>query len=375
MGKNLKGKEIGEGLRQRSDGRFEARFSSRDGKRISKYFETLNEAKHWLAEAKYDDEHCRISNPRNLNVETWFWYWLDEIKGDTIRYGTRQAYEWRFNSRIKPILGNMQLSDVKPLHCQQVINWAQEEGESSGSVRKLRIVMHSFFEAARDNDMIESNPVRSSVTYIKNPPDERRVLTEYEQEILLDAAKGNAFYPVFAFALQTGLRVGEIQGLKWEDISFSARAIHVNRSLDYRQDMKTFVENPPKSKTGVRVIPMTDEAMRILMEVKELDKTLPQVVPYTNLVFRNKEGKPSHRGNYNRTLKKLASDTGMETLSMHVLRHSFATRCIESGMRPKTLQKIMGHASLSLTMDLYVHVTTDALFDEMKKFELRAKNA
>ena len=375
MGKNLKGNEIGEGLRQRNDGLYEARFCTHDGKRVSRYFKSLNEAKKWLVDARYNDEHTKMADPLKLNVETWFWYWLDEIKGDTIRYGTRQAYITRFTGRIEPIIGKMVLTDVKPIHCQQVLNHAQKLGDSPGSVRKIRMIMRQFFESAHDNDMIDANPVRSSVTYVKEGPQERRVLTEREQALLLEKAEGHPYYPIYAFALQTGMRVGEIAGLKWDDINFAGRYLSVKRSLEYRKTTKSFVENPPKSKAGIRTIPLTEEAVQILRSVERYDKGVPKVVPYSGLVFLNSEGKPSHRGNYNRHLKKLASDIGMRPLSMHTLRHTFATRCIESGMRPKTLQKILGHSTLNLTMDLFVHVTEDTLMDEMRKFENMQKHA
>ena len=375
MGKNLKGKEIGAGIYQRKDGRYYARYYGRDGKLIGQYFHSLTDAKRWLIDSKYEESHCKIANPRKIIVDSWFWYWIDEIKGDSIRHGTKRAYVDRYNNRIKPVIGDMLLADIKPLHCQNVLNLAQDAGDTSGSVRKLRVIMHSFFEAAYDNDMIPANPIRSSVTYVNTSSDERRVLTLDEQDLFLKTAKNYPYYHMFAFALQTGMRVGEISGLKWEDINMSTGYLKVQRSLDYRDDLKMFFENPPKSKSGEREIPLTDEAVEILMTVKRNSADLPAVAPYTHLVFRNTAGKPSHRGNLNRTLRRIADEAGMESLSMHVLRHTFATRCIEAGMRPKTLQKILGHSNITLTMNLYVHVTHDSLKEEMKKFGALTKMA
>lgn len=375
MGKNLKGKEIGAGIYQRKDGKYYARYYGRDGKIVGQYFKTLSEARTWLVNSKYEETHGTIANPRQIDVDTWFWYWIDEIKGDSIRHGTRRAYVDRYNHRIKPVIGDMLLADVKPLHCQNVLNQAQEAGDTSGSVRKLRVIMHSFFEAAYDNEMINGNPIRSSVTYISEPNAERRVLTLDEQKRFLEAAKDFPFFNMFALGLQTGMRVGELSGLKWEDINMATGYLKVNHSLDYRDDLKMFVENPPKSKAGEREIPLTAEAREILNRVKKENAALPAVAPYTHLVFRNSEGKPSHRGNLNRTLRKITDKAEMDPISMHVLRHTFATRCIEAGMRPKTLQKILGHSSITLTMNLYVHVTHDSLKDEMEKFGALSKMA
>ena len=375
MGKNLKGHEIGDGIVQRKDGRYYARFRGKDGKEIAKYFHSVTEARTWILDAKYEDSHCQMSKPREINVDSWFWYWLDEIKGDTIRHGTRQAYINRYKSRIQSVIGDMLLHDVKPMHCQNVLNQAQDAGDKTGSVRKLRVIMRSFFQAACDNELINSNPIRQSVTYVNSPTEERRVLTVDEQARFVETAKDFPYYNIYTFALQTGMRVGEILGLKWEDIDFASGYINVQRSLDYRKDLKTFVENPPKSKAGERSIPLTDEAISILTTVREESKNLPRVAPFTHLIFRNSVGRPSHRGNLNRTLRNITAEAGMKSCSMHSLRHTFATRCIESGMRPKTLQKILGHSTIDLTMNLYVHVTDDTLKDEMKRFGAMSKLA
>ena len=102
---------------------------------------------------------------------------------------------------------------------------------------------------------------------------------------------------------------------------------------------------------------------------------IPVVTEYADYVFRNQDGKPAHRGSYNKVLRRVAKEMGIETFSMHCLRHTFATRAIEAGINPKSLQKILGHSTLSLTMDLYVHVTDDTLFSEMKKFESKRADA
>ena len=369
MGKSLKGKELGQGIVQRKDGRYSARFYGKDGKRIEKIFRELPDAKQWLIDARYEDNHSRIASARNMQVDDWFRFWIDEIKGETIRYGTSRAYRNRYKTRIGPIIGDMVLTDVKPIHCQQVLNHAQDEGDAMDSVKKLRVIMREFFEVALENELIPSNPVTSSVKYVHKEKEERRVLTAKEQQIFLETAKDFSYYELFAFALQTGLRCGELSGLKWEDIDFDAHSLTVNHSLNYREDLKMFVESPPKSRCGNRTIPLTSEAYRILMVVREKSQDLPLVAPYNHLIFRNSEGRPSHRGSYNRVIRKIAKAAQIPTLSMHTLRHSFATRCIEAGMQPKTLQKILGHSLLSLTMDLYVHVTDDTLAAEMKKLE------
>lgn len=127
-----------------------ARFCGIDGKRTTKYFHKLSEAKKWLLETKYEDTHGESSRTNGTTVNSWFWKWIDEIKGDTIRHGTRQVYITRFKNRIDPIIGSMVLSDVRPMDCQMVLTSAQDSSDKPGSVRKLRVIMREFFEAAKD---------------------------------------------------------------------------------------------------------------------------------------------------------------------------------------------------------------------------------
>ena len=162
-----------------------------------------------------------------------------------------------------------------------------------------------------------------------------------------------------------GLRGGELSGLKWSDIDWKNRTISIKRTVEFLNGR--FAESPPKSAAGFRTIPLTKRAYDILVSQK--GKKFPVIVGYDEYVFRNSKGKPQHRHIYNRSVKAIGEKIGVSDLSMHSLRHSFATRCIESGMRPKTLQRIMGHSSLSITMDLYVHVTDDELHKEIEKLD------
>ena len=139
--------------------------------------------------------------------------------------------------------------------------------------------------------------------------------------------------------------------------------------MEYRTDIKEFVNNLPKTKNSMRMIPMTENTYQILKKRFDLKEERAIIPRYANYVFLNRNGKPTHRAIYNRTLRQIASKLGIPSFSLHTLRHTFATRCIEAGIRPKALQKMLGHSELRITMDLYVHVTNDEIESEMKKLE------
>ena len=161
-----------------------------------------------------------------------------------------------------------------------------------------------------------------------------------------------------------------MQALRWQDIDWPNRLIHVNGTMYLDRNTHQFVVNTPKTKAGIRTIPLTDEAFDVLMERKESKNDRPTSLMYRDYVFVGKEGIPLNTKAYNKCLSRIAPKIGAEKLTMHSLRHTFATRCLENGMKPKVLQEILGHASISMTMDLYVHVTEDEKIAEMRKINL-----
>ena len=176
--------------------------------------------------------------------------------------------------------------------------------------------------------------------------------------------------------MQTGLRIGELIGLKWEDVDFKKKTIRIKRSLKYEVGKGTWHIGEPKSEAGKRTIPLTDEAIEILKSQKEKIDSL-KVLPleWGGYVFLNKHGEPVTNDAYNSVLVPICRRADINRFTVHTLRHTFATRCVESGMKPKTLQTIMGHSTISLTMDLYVHTTDDEMFNEMDLFSNALKMA
>lgn len=378
MGKSLKGKELGIGITQRKDGRYSAKFKSRSGKRIEKYFEKIQEARKWLAEAKYEDEHGNAGISSNMTVDAWFNYWITEIKSKTVRWSTLSSYKDRYKKNIKEIMGSMIISDVKPMHCQNVLNAMDNNGYSGSSMVRAKATMSAMFSSACENGLIAVNPITKSVKCPKKADKNTRVLTLDEQEKFLDAAKESINYNHFLFILQTGVRSSELRGLRWNDIDFQNRIVHIRRNVTHDTRNNKFIIGALKTSSGKRDIPMTKTVYDLLMDTKHQQESKKQKVisfEFSDHVFLNRNGKLLPNSNYDKYLERICDKAGIKRISMHTLRHTFATRCIESGMKPKTLQKILGHANISITMDLYVHVTEDEKEKEMQMFEQMCRMA
>ncbi|MBR6223224.1 MAG: site-specific integrase [Lachnospiraceae bacterium] len=360
MGKNLRGKELGACLSQRKDGRYSARFVTACGKRVEKYFESYQDARKWLAEARLHDGYGTTELMSiGLSVDKWFEYWIVNIKGKSVRPNTIRNYRDRYRFNIQKHLGKKLLVDVRPMHCQIVLN-DMAEGYAGSTIQQTLITLYNLFQCAFENGLIISNPVTRTVKLPKPVVENTRVLTVDDQEKFLAQAKNSTNYPQYFFILNTGVRTGEMIGLKWEDIDFDRGIISIRRTMEYRYSTQEWRIGPPKTKNGYRDIPITKECRKMLMELKsklELGKFVED--EYRDFVFINSKGMPTKNSTYDAHLEKLTKKAGIDKFSMHTLRHTFATRCIEAGMRPKTLQQILGHSNINITMNLYVHVTEE----------------
>lgn len=234
---------------------------------------------------------------------------------------------------------------------------------------KCELPFFNMLEFAKENDVILSNPCKKSVkSDMGKPSQKKEALTIDIQKKFLEYATGRSYENQYRFILQTGLRTGELVGLKWEDVDFEKKTVKIQRSMEYRHSVGEWRIGEPKSKSGYRTIPLTDESIRILIAQKEKNGCIKVIQKeWSDFIFLSRKGEPVKNSAYDTALFKICEKAGINKFSMHVLRHTFATRCIEGGMMPKTLQKILGHSNIGITMNLYVHITEDEKQKEINK--------
>lgn len=389
MGKNLKGKECGKGISQRKDGWYTARFTDQWGCRKEKLFRTLPEARNWLEDARYADKRLGVFAPTDMTVDAWFDYWIEHVVGNR-RPNTIRNYRERYKQNIQPVMGRIPLAELKPMHCQMVLNRMEKE-YAGGTIRQTYICMGTMLRSAVNNDLLRKHPMDAGVRFAKpvRTPREIKYLTVEEQKAFLESAKHSHNYDQYVLLLETGLRVGELMGLTWDAIDWERRTLTVDKMLEYRYSERGWHAGPPKSKQSYRTIPLTGKAYEVLerrynasrdrYEAEGLNRTLPYVDRRTgetkqlcmrDLVFVNtRTGMPDKNSAYDTHLYNLCDRAGIKRVGMHALRHTYATRAIERGVQPKVLQWLLGHSSIQTTMDRYVHVTEDSLFQAVHQFE------
>lgn len=388
MGKNLKGKECGKGICQRKDGLYKARFTDKTGRRREKHFRTVPEARNWLEDARYEDKHQEFFVDSEITVDSWFDFWHTYIIAD-LAPNTRRNYQERYIHNIQPVIGRMMLKDVKPMHTKIVLNRMYDK-YAGGTIRQTYIAMGTMLRAAVNNDLIQKHPM-DGVRYTKpvRAKDNIHYLTIEEQKRFLETAKNYHNYHQYALILETGLRTGEMIGLTWDAIDWEKRTLTVNKTLEFRYKQNCWRAGPPKTVSSYRTIPLTNRAFEILQEVysqrhiRKQSEELSQELDYIDrrtgeekhmvlkdLVFINwRTGMPVKNSSYDTYLYRICDKAGINHFCMHALRHTYATRAIESGMQPKILQKLLGHASIQTTMDRYVHVTDESMEEAIRQFE------
>ena len=394
MGKDLNGKELGRGIGQRKDGRYEAR-AVINGQKVIVYNFNLGELKREFEREKDKASRKNIVACADITVSEWFNAWFEQYKRPTLKPTGVDIYKRKFVNTYGRILDIIKLKELNQFIIQTATADLVNEGYSFKSIRDALSVLKLMLDAAVGNCIIDSNPALGIIvpTYAETK-EERRVLSKEEQKMFLDQVELTFYKELYQFMLSTGVRVGEMGALQWSDIDFKNEFIIIGRSLTcyYADGKKTLVITSPKTKNSFRKIPFFGETKQILLAQKEKQDKLKkelgdrwrnaEELGDVDLVFTSSMGSPVTRyvlENHMRRISKEintielynATREGRPTVAFdyiypHALRHTFATRCFEKGMSVETVQKIMGHANINMTMS-YTHVLDDVLKNAANK--------
>ena len=386
------------GESQRKDGNYDYRWTTRDGKRHSVYAKTLEELRAKEEEILRDKCDGIKTEARYVTINDVFEVWKQLKRG--LKDNTFQNYKYMYEQFVKPDFGNTRVSQLKKSDVKRFYNMlADERALKVSTIDSIHTVLHQVLDMAVDDAYLRNNPSDNVLKELKQAhnfdTEKRKALTVAEQELFLDFLRRNHqynhWYPIFAVMVGTGLRVGEVTGLRWCDIDLKENLIDVNHTLVYYNHAENgcyFNINTPKTKAGVRNVPMLEFVKQAFIEERKYQmangiRCSVKIDGYTDFIFVNRFGAAQHQGTLNKALRRIIRDCNDEVLerneenpvllprfSCHSLRHTFTTRMCEAGVNIKVIQDALGHADISTTLNIYADVTK-----ELKKKEFEGLEA
>ena len=350
------------------------------GKLIRKQFtgKTQQDVKYKLQEYK-KQMLMGVLNEDKLTVSDWFYSWLFDYRKQDLKPKSFQRYHGIYKNYIENTdFGNIKLNDLRTTHLQRHYKKLLDNGVTPTTIRQINTNLKTCLNEAERQGYIQKNWCKLVTLPKKEDNKEVKVLTKQEQEKFLEAIKGHELELLYIVALGTGLRIGEILGLKWSDIDFKNNELHVNRSLQkaaiYEDDKIVryeVQETTPKTKNSLRTIPVPQNIIKKLIahkkEQNELILLLQEEYDNKNYVFCNKLGKPIEDKRPGRNLKTILTSISIEPIKFLALRHTYATRLFEAGIPPKTVQHLMGHSDIETTMNIYTHVMKEQKLEAIEK--------
>lgn len=363
----------GEGtIRKRKDGRWEAMYTVHK-KRKSIYGKTQSEVRKRLNKIICDADKGTYIESTSVSVGEWMWIWLNEYKRNNVKKKTYESYSELIRLHIEPFFSDIRLKKLGVADVQSFINTKTEEGLSARTVRYMNTILHGALKQAVRNGMISQNVAEGTVLPEREQK-EPKLLSPREQERFVECIKkdGNGF--ALLFCLATGLRRGELLALKWENYDFENGCVTIKESLcrlrgDDGRTHLTFTS--PKTPSSKRTIPILPEMAQLLEEHKRCQDKQRRAAGAdwreNDLVFCTKLGTPIDPANLYRALGGICERAGIGKISVHALRHAFATRALENGIPLKVVSDMLGHSSIAITADVYSHVSLKTMEREIKK--------
>lgn len=393
--KDKKNRVLKEGEYQRSCGTYEFKWRDKSGGRHSISAVTLEELREKELDVLRDVLDGVKADKNNLTINDLYNSWVQLKRG--LKDNTFSNYKYMYTMFVEPDFGKRKIVDLKRSDIRSFYNHlADERHVQINTIDCIHTVLHQVLELGVEDDYLRYNPSDNALKELKKARNfevtKRRALTVPEQELfeayLSKQGQYHRWYPIFIIMLWTGMRVGEVTGLRWCDIDLEDDTISVNHTLVYydkRNDERcTFAINTPKTAAGKRIIPMLPKVKEAFLMEKQYQEecgleSRAVVDGYRDFIFINRFGNVQHQGTLNKALSRIVRDCNFEILdkphkkdtvilpkfSNHSLRHTFTTRMCEAGVNLKVMQEILGHADAETTMDIYAEATK-----ELKKSEL-----
>lgn len=358
------------------------------GKRYSLYAKTQSAVKTKLKEAIAKcDNGIDIKNEK-LTFAEWINHWLETYAKPVVKISTYSGYETVIRIHIIPAIGNIRMCNLSTNVFQTFFNEKSQTGRADGkdgglsakSLRNIYNMLHLCLRAAVNDGIIFRNVIEN-VRLPKSEKKEEHVLSVDEQEKLMTAARADKNIAAFGIVLMlfTGIRRGELLALQWKDVNFEKRSIVISKTMnrlpDYSEDEKKtkIVIGSTKTQNSRREIPLLDGIFDELLLHKQKQKeamTAKGLLQNSDTyIITNRNFTVFEPKGYDNLVKRIERVSGIETANIHSFRHTFATRCIESGMDILIVSHLLGHAQASTTLNKYGHCLPDHKRESISKLD------
>lgn len=352
------------GYRQRPNGLWECRITLPNGKRKSIYGPSFEECRASRKQAEREQERGLDLSARRQSVETFLLDWLENVAKPRVRASTHASYAGYVRGHIVPSLGKHHLDKLTPQHVQAFLNERSKAGLAPRTVQYLRAILRSALDQALRWGLVSRN-----VATLAEPP--RSVhkqvmpLTPVEARAFLAVIEGDRLGPLYRVAILTGLRQGELLGLRWQDVDLAGAALTVRHALQRVDGAPVLVE--PKTTRSRRTIALPAGAVAALKEQRrrQAEDRLAAGGRWEDwgLVFASTVGTPLDGCNVTHRLQRILADAGLRRQRFHDLRHLCATLLLSQGVSPRVVMEQLGHSQIGLTMNTYAHVMPTMLRD------------
>lgn len=304
-----------------------------------------------------------------VRVGDWLEWWLREVAASSVRPSTFESYESHVRIHLRPALGRVRLARLSPQHVVELQNRLLASGLSPATVTRIRATLRRAVAIAERYGLVHRNVV-ALVDAPRVPNEEPQALTVEELGRVLKAASSERLGPVIVVGVYTGLRLGELLGLFWEDVDFDTATVTVTRTLQ-RIPREGLVLGEPKSKTGRRSVPLPEPAAVSLREWRTIQAKdrlrRGKRWAESRFVFTSSLGTPVEPRVVQNAWYRILQEAGLPLQGMHVLRRTYASLLAAGGTHPRTAQRLLGHSTPMLTLQAYTAATEDGLRDAVRR--------
>ena len=389
--RDSKGRKLATGESQDKDGRYRYKYNDSFGKRKSVYSWRLTESDPY-PKGKRKDISLRekekviekalsdavSTNGGDMTVLELVQRYISQKRG--VKHNTQANYNFVINVIKKEEFGAKRIDTIKLSDAKAWLIKLQDDGRGYSSIHSIRGVVRPAFQMAVDDDLIRKNPFEFQLaTVVVNDSVTREAITRKQQREFLRFIKEDKhfckYYDGIYILFNTGLRVSEFVGLTANDIEFDKQRIKIDHQLQRTRNMEYEILTP-KTEKGERYVPMKEDVadcFRRIIQNRKHPKIEPMIDGYSGFLFLDKNDMPMvalHWEKYFQHIREKYNSiykVQMPCITPHVCRHTFCSNMAKSGMNPKTLQYIMGHSDIGVTLNTYTHLQFEDALEEMKK--------